>query len=167
MLTPAAATASRSDRVFPTLTPAQIARVSSHGRQRAMTPGEVLVEVGQRPVPFFVVLNGEVHVLRPSGGAEALFTTLGGGQFTGESTMLTGRPGLTRIRATTRGEVIELAREQLLGLIQTDAELSEIFMRSFILRRIELIAGGSGDVVLIGSTHSWRQGVSHPQWPAV
>jgi len=25
----------------------------------------------------------------------------------------------------------------LLGLIQTDAELSEIFMRSFILRRIE------------------------------
>src|SRR6266436_322404 len=119
-----------------------------------MTPGEVLVEVGQRPVPFFVVLNGEVHVLRPSGGAEALFTTLGGGQFTGESTMLTGRPGLTRIRATTRGEVIELAREQLLGLIQTDAELSEIFMRSFILRRIELIAGGSGDVVLIGSTHS-------------
>ena len=56
--------------------------------------------------------------------------------------MLTGRPNLTRIRATTPGEVIELAREQLLGLIQTDAELSEIFMRAFILRRIELIAGG-------------------------
>jgi alkyl hydroperoxide reductase subunit AhpF len=49
-----------------------------------MTPGEVLVEVGQRPVPFFVVLNGEVHVLRPSGGAEALFTTLGAGHFTGD-----------------------------------------------------------------------------------
>jgi thioredoxin reductase (NADPH) len=119
-----------------------------------MTPGEVLVEVGQRPVPFFVVLNGEVDVLRPSGDAEALFTTLGAAQFTGESTMLTGRPGLTRVRATTPGEVIELAREQLLGLIQTDAELSEIFMRSFILRRIELIAGSYGDVVLIGSTHS-------------
>ena len=58
-----------------------------------------------------------------------------------------------RIRAITRGEVIELAREQLLGLIQTDTELSEIFMRAFILRRIELIASGYGDVVLIGSTH--------------
>src|SRR5439155_24982846 len=53
----------------------------------------------------------------------------------------------------TRGEVIELAREQLLGLIQTDTELSEIFMWAFILRRIELIASGYGDVVLIGSTH--------------
>src|SRR5437773_4483831 len=153
LLTAPAATVSRPDRVFPTLTPAQIARVASHGRRRAMTPGEVLVEVAQRPVPFFVVSDGEVQVLRTSGGSEALFVTLGVGQCTGEGTMLTGRRALTRIRAITPGEVIELTREQLLGLIQTDAELSEIFMRAFILRRIELIAGGYGDVVLIGSTH--------------
>jgi thioredoxin reductase (NADPH) len=49
--------------------------------------------------------------------------------------------------------VIELDREQLLALVQTDAELSEILMRAFILRRTELIAGGFGDVALIGSTH--------------
>ena len=153
LLTPPAATVSHPDRVFPTLTPAQIARVARHGRRRPMTSGEVLVEVGQRPVPFFVVSNGEVQALRPSGETEALFITLGAGQFTGEGTMLTGRRALMRIRAITPGEVIELAREQLLGLIQTDTELSEIFMRAFILRRIELIAGGYGDVVLIGSTH--------------
>jgi CRP-like cAMP-binding protein len=62
LLMPPAATVSRPDRVFPILTPLQIARVARHGRRRAMTPGEVLVEVGQRPVPFFVVLNGEVQV---------------------------------------------------------------------------------------------------------
>jgi thioredoxin reductase (NADPH) len=144
---------SHPDRVFPTLTPAQIARVARHGRRRLMASGEVLVEVGQRPVPFFVVSNGEVQALRPSGETEALFMTLGAGQFTGEGTMLTGRRALMRIRTTTPGEVIELAREQLLGFIQTDAELSEIFMRAFILRRIELIAVGYGDAVLIGSTH--------------
>ena len=49
--------------------------------------------------------------------------------------------------------MIELDREQLLALVQTDAELSEILMRAFILRRVELIARGLGDVVLIGSTH--------------
>jgi thioredoxin reductase (NADPH) len=153
LLAPPTATVYRSDRVFPTLTPAQIARVARHGRRRAMTSGEVLAEVGQRPVPFFLVSSGELQVLRPSGGTEALIITLGAGQFTGEGTMLNGRRGLTRIRAIKPGEVIELAREQLLGLIQTDAELSEIFMRAFILRRIELIAGGYGDAVLIGSTH--------------
>jgi len=153
LLTSPTVTVAHPDRVFPTLSPAQIARVARHGRRHAITPGEVLVEVGQRPVPFFVVLNGEVEVLRTSGGTQALFTTLTSGQFTGEGTMLTGRRGLTRLRAITPGEVIELAREELLGIIQTDAELSEIFMRAFILRRNELIAGGYGDVILMGSTH--------------
>lgn len=93
--------------------------------------------MGQRPVPFFVVLSGEIQVLRPSSGIEALIVTQGAAQFTGEGTMLTGRRALTRIRAIEAGEVIELDREQLLGLIQTDAELSDIFMRAFVLRRVE------------------------------
>jgi hypothetical protein len=37
--------------------------------------------------------------------------------------------------------------------VQTDAELSEILMRAFILRRLELIARDLGDVVVIGSMH--------------
>jgi thioredoxin reductase (NADPH) len=149
-----AATVSRPEVVFPTLTPAQIARIAVHGRRRGIAPGEVLIEVGQRPVPFFVVLTGKVQILRPSGGTETLIVNHGAGQFTGEGTMLTGRRALARIRVSEPGEVIELDREQLLGLIQTDAELSDIFMRAFVLRRIEMIAGGLGDVVMIGSAHN-------------
>jgi len=152
-LTPLAAAVSRPERVFPTLTQAQITRIAPHGRRRPITSGDVLVEVGQRPVPFFVVLSGEIQVLRPSPGGEALIVTHRAGQFTGEGNMLTGRRALARTRVSEPGEVLELEHEQLLGLIQTDAELSDIFMRAFILRRIELIAGGYGDVVLIGSTH--------------
>ena len=104
-------------------------------------------------MPFFVLLSGAIDVLRPSAGTETLIVAQGAGQFTGEGSMLTGRRALTRIRVTEPGDVIELDREHLLALIQTDAELSEILMRAFILRRVELIAGGYGDVVLIGSTH--------------
>jgi thioredoxin reductase (NADPH) len=151
--TPLAATVSQPDRVFPTLTSGQIARIAVHGRRRAIESGDVLVEVGQQPVPFFVVLSGELEVLRPTAGIEALIVTHRAGQFSGEGTMLTGRRALARTRASAPGEVLELDREQLLGLIQTDAELSDIFMRAFVLRRVELIAGGYGDVVLIGSPH--------------
>ena len=42
----------------------------------------------------------------------------------------------------------------MMSLLQSDAELGEIIMRAFILRRVELVASGTGDVVLIGSTHS-------------
>jgi thioredoxin reductase (NADPH) len=68
--------------------------------------------------------------------------------------MLSGRRSLVRARATKPGEVIELNHQQMLGLVQTDSELSDILMRAFILRRVELIAAGVGDIVLIGSTYS-------------
>jgi thioredoxin reductase (NADPH) len=58
------------------------------------------------------------------------------------------------MRSTKPGEVIELDRQHMLVLVQTDNELGEILMRAFILRRVELVAAGMGDVVLIGSMHS-------------
>ena len=67
---------------------------------------------------------------------------------------LSGRRTLFRMRATKPGKVIELDRQHMLALMQSDAELGEILTRAFILRRVELVAAGVGDVVLIGSTHS-------------
>ncbi|MFL6491511.1 MAG: cyclic nucleotide-binding domain-containing protein, partial [Nitrososphaera sp.] len=145
---------SRIEQIFPTLTPAQIRRIAAHGNMRAMQHGQVLIEQGDRNVPFFVVVSGEVEIVRPSGGVETLVTVHGAGQFTGEVNMLSGRPAVVRMRATKQGELIELDRHHMLSLLQTDAELGEILMRAFILRRVELVAAGVGDVVLIGSMHS-------------
>ena len=151
--TPLAVTVSRPDRIFPTLTPPQLARIASHGRRRPTALGEVLVEVGDRPVPFFAVLSGEVQVLRPSDTAETLIVRHRAGQFSGEASTISGRPAIGRLRVSEAGEVIQLESPQLLALIQTDAELSEILMRAFILRRLELIARDLGDVVVVGSMH--------------
>ena len=147
-------TISRAEQIFPTLTPAQIRRIAAHGHVRAMQRGEVLVEPGDSAVPFFVVDSGELEIVRPSGAAETLVTVLGPGQFTGEVNLLSGRRALLRIRATRPGEVIELDPQRLAALMQTDAELGEVLMRAFILRRVELVAAGLGDTVLIGSRHS-------------
>jgi thioredoxin reductase (NADPH) len=68
--------------------------------------------------------------------------------------MISGRRALVRVRATKPTRVIELDREHVLKLIQTDSELSDILMRAFILRRVELIARGLGDLVVVGSVHS-------------
>ena len=154
-LTPLAVTLSRPDRVFPTLTSEQMSRIAAHGRRRSTTTrGEVLVEVGDNAVPAFVVISGELQALRPTDRAETLIVSHHAGQFSGEANMISGRRALARLRVSEPGEVIQLDREPLLALIQTDAELSEILMRAFILRRVELIARHLGDVVVIGSGHS-------------
>jgi thioredoxin reductase (NADPH) len=151
---PLLATDARADQMFPTLTPAQVARVAAHGSVRPVRSGEVLFEAGDHGIPFFVVKTGRIEMLRSTGGAETLVVAHGPGQFTGEANMLSGRRSLVRARAAEPGEVIELDRDRMLGLVQTDSELSDIFMRAFIFRRLELVAHGYGDAVLAGSIHS-------------
>ena len=145
--------ASGAERMFPTLTTLQINRIAAHGDVRPIRSGEVLIEPGERIVPFFVVLTGQLQVVRPSRAAEELVAVHGAGQFSGEVNMLSGRPALLRTRAGEAGEVIELDREHLLALVQTDTEIGELIMRAFIIRRVELIAHGLGDVVVLGSNY--------------
>jgi thioredoxin reductase (NADPH) len=147
-------TSSRIEKIFPKLTPAQLSRIAARGHIRTMEGGEVLYEQGHRAAPFFVIISGELEVVRPSVPVETLVTNYESGQFTGEVGTLSGRRSLFRVRAAKPGKVIELDRQQMLTLIQTDAELGEILMRAFILRRVELIAAGIGDIVLIGSAYS-------------
>jgi thioredoxin reductase (NADPH) len=147
-------TSSRTEQIFPVLTSAQILRIAEHGNTRVTQRGEVLVEPGDSNVPLFLVVRGELQVVRPSGTSVTIVAVYGPGQFTGEVNMLSGRPAIHQIRVTEPGEVIVLERQQMLTLIKTDAEFSEILMRAFILRRVELVSAGMGNVVLIGSTHS-------------
>jgi thioredoxin reductase (NADPH) len=100
-----------------------------------------------------VVNSGEIEIIQP-GDTESLVAVFRPGQFTGEMSMLSGRRAILRVRMKEAGDVIELDREQLMAMVQTDAELSEIFMLAFIFRRVALISRGFGDVVLLGSSHS-------------
>jgi len=147
-------TSSRIEKIFPKLTPAQIIRIAAHGHVRSVQSGEVLIEQGDTSTPLFAITSGEVEIVRPLRGQETLITVHGPGEFTGDVTTLSGRQSFARARATKPGEVIELDHQQMLGLVQTDAELGEILMRAFILRRAVLITAGVGDIVLIGSTYS-------------
>ena len=141
-------------RLFPQLSAAHIARIAAHGRKRKIEQGEILIEQGARMIAFYVVLSGEIEIVRPGGNTETVITTHTAGQFTGEVNMIAGRRALVRARVTKPGEIIELSREQLLELVQTDSEISDVIMRAFIQRRVQLIAHGLGDVVLVGSNHS-------------
>jgi thioredoxin reductase (NADPH) len=144
----------RAEEMFPTLTPAQIARLAAHGHVRQVAPGEVLQEAGEMIAQFFVVTAGQIEAVRRLATGEERVVVEGPGQFSGEVSMLSGRRGLVTFRAIEASEVIEIGREELLKLVQTDSELSDILMRAFILRRARLISQGIGDVVLVGSTHS-------------
>lgn len=147
-------TASRADQIFPILSSTQLQRLVSHGHARSAQAGDVLVQPGDREVPLFVVISGELEAVRPSFGQETLIRIFGPGQFTGEINTLSGRRAIALLRMRQDGEIVEIARDDVLALVQADEELSEILMRAFILRRAELFKQGIGDVTLVGSSYS-------------
>ncbi|HXD20848.1 MAG TPA: FAD-dependent oxidoreductase [Vicinamibacterales bacterium] len=146
--------ASHQALMFPTLTPEQIDQIAREGVTREVARGEVLIGVGDAPVPFFVVKSGLVQIVRPSLQGDSVVVTHGPGRFTGEANLFLGRRSLTRAEVAEPGEVVELSHEAVRHLVQSQPEISDILMKAFIYRRIELVAHGFGDVALIGSTHS-------------
>src|SRR3954468_15784051 len=105
-LKPLAAGVSQAERLFPTLTPPQMLRIEAHGRRRPTTRGEVLVDVGDKIVPFFVVVSGEIQAVRPADRAQTLIVSHGPGQFSGESNMISGRRSMVQLRVSEAGGVI-------------------------------------------------------------
>src|SRR6476659_1804231 len=145
----------RLDAMFPRLTAAQMARLLPIGRRRRFAAGEVIYERGAARRAFYVLLDGRVEIASPSPVGEERLTTLHEpGEFTGEVDMISGRPSLVGARALDATELLEIGLADLRHIVQTDTELSELFLRAFVLRRAHLIANTLGGAVLIGSGHS-------------
>jgi thioredoxin reductase (NADPH) len=144
----------RQAEAFPVLTPAQIARIRPYGNVRSVQAGEVLFEPGRLGMSCFVVISGKLDIAMPGLSDEQVFVTYGPGQFSGEVVLISGARALSRGRVAEQGEFLELSADALRTLIAKDAELSDILMRAFLLRRVALISEGLGNVVVLGSQHS-------------
>jgi thioredoxin reductase (NADPH) len=142
----------RREQMFPRLTKTQIARLEPHGHHLTTTSGQLLMEPGDREAKLFVVLSGSLYVEIPGGEEEVLYP-LGPGDFAGEMSTLRGVPGFAFVHVNEPGEVLCIRDSELRLIVQTDAEISEIFMRAFILRRMGLIASPNSEMTLIGSRY--------------
>ena len=144
----------RQAEAFPVLNAAQIDRVRPYGKIRPVLAGEVLFEPGTENMSCFVVLSGKLEIAVPDLSGERVFVTYGPGQFSGEVVLISGARALSRGKVAEEGEFLEVTPDALRTLIAKDAELSDIFMRAFILRRAAMISAGWGNVTILGSQHS-------------
>src|SRR5258707_13434711 len=137
----------RRAQMFPELTQAQIdaARRFASGGPRRFAPGEVAFAVGDRNAPAWLVLDGSIEVVRRDGlGHESTITTLGAGQFTGEVGLLGGRAAIAAGRAGPQGcAALPFDAAHVRALVIGSADLGELVMRAFILRRVGLIEAGA------------------------
>ena len=143
-------------RAFPALTEEQIDRIRPLGRIRQVRSGDILIKPGDTVIPFYVLLSGRMEIVQPSLDGERMIALHEPGGFTGEMTMLSGARSQVIGRVSEGGEFLELSPENLRVLVARDTELSEILMRAFILRRLEMIRQGWGARAVLGSQPSAR-----------
>lgn len=149
---------SREHQMFPILNSHQIevARRFADGEPRSFRPGELAAEIGDRNVPAWLVLSGSLEIVRHDGLAgQVMIVKHTAGHISGEVSQLSGRPGLAGARACQDGCVaLSFDASHLKALVIGSADIGEIIMRAFILRRVALIDSGGAGSVLIGKPGS-------------
>ncbi len=140
----------RRAQIFPSLDAHQLALVEPYGHRRRYPAGATLYEEGQRHVPMFVILSGVVDIVRRTATGEETIVTDGPGTFTGEVGQLAGRGVIATGRVREDAEVLVIEEGDLRRLVVADADLSELIMRAFILRRVALIEDAAARTTVIG-----------------
>jgi thioredoxin reductase (NADPH) len=122
------------------------------GPARQFAPGELIYDVGVRNVPAWLVLEGSIEIVRRDGlHRESSVVSLGAGQFSGEVSQLAGHGTLAAGRAGPDGcTALPFDAAHIRALVIGSADLGEIVMRAFILRRVALIEEGGVGSLLIG-----------------
>ena len=144
----------RGTPTHPNLTSEQIDAAARFASRKRYGKREVLVREGSRQTDFYVILSGEIEVLQHRGGAEIPVISHGRGGIIGEVATLSGEVALVEVRAKQDSEVLAIAPANLRRIIVEDPELSDIILRSFVLRRARLLERGEGFFRIVGSRFS-------------
>ena len=145
----------RKEQMFPRLSPEMVQRIAAYGQEEFVPAGTLLFERGQRGADFFLVLDGLVEVFETDKFGHAnVFTIHAARQFSGEMNLFNQRSILASARAACDSKVVRVRSEDFRRMVASEADISEIIMRAFILRRVGLIRQGLGGVVLVGPGHS-------------
>jgi thioredoxin reductase (NADPH) len=138
---------------FPRLSEQQLQALAVHGERRPMRQGDVLYREGDERCDFFVILQGRVAILEGYGGAVGVIAVHGPRRFLGELGLLTGQAVFLTAVALEPGEVLAVAVERLRELVSQDAELGDLVLRAYLIRRSMLIELGTG-FRIVGSRYS-------------
>jgi thioredoxin reductase (NADPH) len=135
----------------PVLDPAQLGVLRTYGSERDVATGDVLFADGDETYDLIVLLAGTADLVQGYGRPGArVIASYGPSEFLGEIGMLTGQRAFLSAVATSAGRILAVPVEQLRRIMAQEAGLSDLILRTFLLRHSILLSRGTG-LTLIGS----------------
>src|ERR1700722_19138143 len=126
----------RVGQTFPQLDEDMTRRVATYGSEEQVREGTLLFERGQRGVDFFLVLSGSIEIFDTDEyGSPHVLRVHREREFTGEMNLFNERQILVSGKVGIDTRVIRVKRINFRRLVIGEADIGEIIMRAFILRR--------------------------------
>lgn len=145
----------RRHQLFPALTDAQLELMGKYGERRRFPADHVLFTQGERHISTYVIVSGTIQIERGTALRSRSLGTFGAGMFTGDIGTLAGRAAVATAVTQSECEMIVVDEECLRALVVAEADLSELIMRAYILRRVAFIQDKEGSgVIVFGSRQS-------------
>jgi len=139
----------------PRLTASELAELAPFGTERAVAAGEVLYRAGDESYNFFVVLEGEVEIVRADEAGDTVIVVHGPGRFLGELNLLTGQRVYVNARVSRAGRVLSIPPHEFRRLMTSKPDLADTIFQTLMMRREELRSGeGARAVRIVGSRYS-------------
>jgi thioredoxin reductase (NADPH) len=115
--------------IFACLEEAELQRFAARAADVRLEEGEWLIREGEMAC-FFVLLDGQMQLLKDILGKPMELYVYKPGEFFGEVPILLGAPALVSIQAKSRGRVARFDAQQLFDLIQNSAACSALILQT-------------------------------------
>lgn len=129
-LRPARSLTGMLSMAFPQLDRELVTQITPKGALLTCAPGTTIIRQGDPPDKFYIILKGEVEVVREQSGRDARrLARLTEGSYFGEIGLLQGIPRIATVRVPDEGEVLLMAldREEFTRMVvESDLTSQEI-----------------------------------------
>lgn len=134
---------------FAELPAAVLDELASSAQRRQLSDGELLYGSGDQPTGLFGIVSGRIRICSTSAeGKELTATFFEAGDWLGEISIFDGLPRLSDAVALGDCEVLVIARQAILGLLERQPELYAPFVR-ILCRKLRMAMEGMSDLMLL------------------
>jgi CRP-like cAMP-binding protein len=132
--------------------------------RRRCAPAELIVQEGTPGSSMFIIVEGEVSVVRQAeDGQPVTLATLGEGELFGEMALLCEGPRLSSVMATKETVLLEFSRERMETIAARYPQLAEVIQRLYQERLLANVL--RSNPLFAGWTEKLRQAVSEAFTP--
>lgn len=118
----------QASALFAGVSPKIIKKIATFPRAQEHPAGDIIIKEGDIGEFMFVVLSGQVDVIKAVGDKEVFLATLPPGAFVGEGALVSGAPRNATVKAKTPVKIAYFDRQAYNKMIMADAAISATLM---------------------------------------